>query len=95
MASLLTVCLVGFYYYCKETGSYSIAQASPEHTIKPRTASKSGKPSYFSAHRTGITGASYHTSSQLLIVETPTFPVFHINVILRSQDYVRSKGAKR
>lgn len=84
------------YYYCKEeTGSYSIAQANPEHTIKPRMASKSGKPSYFSVHRTGMIGVSHQTSSQLLIFQTPTFPVLHTNVALRSQDYVRSKGAKR
>lgn len=37
-----------------ETGSYSVAQASPEHTMKPRMASQSWQPSCFSVHRARI-----------------------------------------
>lgn len=43
-----------FLFGLLETGSYSVAQASPEHTMKPMMASHSWQPSYFSVHRARI-----------------------------------------
>lgn len=58
----LLVCLLVwlFFFFFFQTGSYSIAQAGPEHTMKPRMASKSWQPFYVSVQTAGITCEPSH-----------------------------------